>query len=364
MHHSDPATGVDETVLIAESEPMRRVLDLARRAAGSDATILIHGETGTGKELIARAIHHQSPRAKGPFVPVNCGAYTDSLLASELFGHVRGAFTGAVSDRAGVFEAAARGTVFLDEIAAMSQAMQVKMLRVLQERRVTRVGSSNELPVDVRVIAATNADLAELTRSAAFREDLYYRIKVVTCRLPPLRERPDDLKPLIVHYLDHFSKRFGKTGVRLADDTERMLLSYDWPGNVRQLRSEFEQIVAMAYDDSVIQPADLSEEIRAPERDQGGRVKRHSLSTAAGPPPPASAEALSANAPAAPLAAETLNADEATYQQLLDQWTQKVVARRLEKCGGNISKTAQSLAISRSTLYALLKKYGMHGQDE
>ena len=343
MHASDPSASSDEATLIAESEPMRRVLALAVRAAGSDATVLIQGETGTGKELIARTIHRHSPRSSGPFVPVNCGAYTDSLLASELFGHVRGAFTGAVSERPGVFEVAGGGTVFLDEIAAMSPEMQVKMLRVLQERRVTRVGSSKEIPVDVRVIAATNADLAEMTGRSDFREDLYYRIKVVTCRIPSLRERPADVRPLIRHYLEYFSRQFGRGGIRLDPRTEQVLLQHHWPGNVRQLRSEIEKIVAMADPDAIIQPTDLSEEV---------------FSIASSP----RADAVPAGPD--PVQIDYVDRPGATYQELLDEWTRSIVAQRLDSCGGNITRTAQSLAISRSTLYALLRKYGMHGQED
>ncbi len=324
---------------------MLQVLDLVARAAGSEATVLIQGETGTGKELIARTIHRQSPRASGPFVAVNCGAYTDSLLASELFGHKRGAFTGAVTDHAGVFEAATGGTVFLDEIGAMSPAMQVKVLRVLQERVVSRVGSSDERPVDARVVAATNAELTDLVRAGQFREDLYYRIKIVTCRIPPLRVRRDDIKPLIVHYLKQFCDASAKTGIVLAPATEAELLSYDWPGNVRQLRGEIEQIVAIVEPGTVVQPYQLSEELRHRTAPATGSV---------GPTSPA---------PGSIVQPPLENAAELTYQQLLDGWTQQVLVQRLESCGGNITRTAQSLAISRSTLYALLKKYGMHGQD-
>lgn len=325
---------------------MRRVLEKATRVANSDATVLIQGETGTGKELIARIIHVRSKRRRHPFVAVNCGAYTDSLLASELFGHVRGAFTGAVVDRAGDFEAASEGTVLLDEIGAMSPAMQVKVLRVLQERRVVRVGSTKEIPVHARVVAATNADLANLVRTGKFREDLYYRVKVVTCRIPPLRERRDDVRPLIDHYLDHFSRANDKREIRLSPETWDILLHHDWPGNVRQLRSELEQIVAMADCGDVVTPDALSDDLRsepAGERDQtADRAETDSTRASSGASP----------------------SSDATYQELLDHWTRNVVADRLERCGGNITRTAQSLAISRSTLYALLKKYGFHGQDD
>lgn len=328
MHTSDESSQPVQPALIACSQAMKEVLRLASRAAASDAIVLIQGETGTGKEVVARYIHRHSARANGPFVPVNCGAYTDSLLASELFGHVRGAFTGAVADRAGVFESASQGTVFLDEIGTMSPAMQVKMTRVLQEKRVLRVGASREMPVDARVVAATNADLAELVKTKQFREDLYYRVKVVSCRIPPLRERREDIKPLIDHFLDYFSRTYGKHDIRLFDSTERTLLEHPWPGNVRQLRSEIEQVVTMADSGTVVMPAQLSPEVHG-----------------------------------APAVAATPVAD-ATYQELLDVWTQELVTQRLARSNGNITKTAQSLAISRSTLYALLKKYGIHGQDE
>lgn len=344
---SDPSSASRRPVIVAASDAMQRVLDLARRAAASDATVLIQGETGTGKELIARTIHLQSGRATGPFVAVNCGAYTDSLLASELFGHVRGAFTGAVIDRAGVFEAASGGTVFLDEIGEMSPTMQIKMLRVMQERKVTRVGSSKETAVDVRVIAATNTDLAEKTRRQDFREDLYYRVKVISCVIPPLRERTDDIAPLIDHFLTYFCALMGHRDVTLAPAARKLLQQYSWPGNVRQVRGEMEQLVSMAADGSVLGPNDLSVELRE-------------TPTAPTDLPPASPVATGSTGPAL----GALQRSNATYQQLLDEWTRGVIEERLGRFAGNITRTAQSLAISRSTLYALLKKYGMHGLDE
>lgn len=317
---------------------MRDVLALATRAAESDVTVLIQGETGTGKELVAQHIHRSSQRSAGPFVAVNCGAYTDSLLASELFGHVRGAFTGAVADRAGVFEAADGGTVFLDEIADMSAEMQVKVLRVLQEGRVMRVGSSNENEIDVRVIAATNTDLASRVSAGEFREDLYYRIKVVSCDIPPLRDRPEDIPAIIDHYLTLFCRDGGKPDVTLSADARRRLIDHRWLGNVRQLRGEVEQIVAMASAGQAVGVDRLSPEVA------GKSLSGASVSSSPTAPP-------------------TVD-DDATYQELLDLWTSEVLEKRLAKFDGNISKTAQSLAISRTTLYALLKKYGMHGTDD
>ncbi|NOS99572.1 MAG: sigma-54-dependent Fis family transcriptional regulator [Phycisphaerales bacterium] len=342
---SDPSPTSRRPVIVAASAAMQRILDIARRAAASDATVLIQGETGTGKELVARTIHDQSERSGGPFVAVNCGAYTDSLLASELFGHVRGAFTGAVTDRAGVFETASRGTVFLDEIGEMSPTMQVKMLRVMQERLVIRVGSSKETHIDVRVIAATNTDLVEKIRRQEFREDLYYRVKVVSCVIPPLRDRPDDIDPLIDHFLAHFCALIGHRDVTLAPAARKILQRHAWPGNVRQIRGEIEQLVSMAADGTVLAPNDLSLELRG--------------ETAMSPMP-------AAPQGSAPPAAASIGTDrsDATYQALLDEWTRAVIEERLTRFAGNITRTAQSLAISRSTLYALLKKYGMHGLDE
>jgi transcriptional regulator with PAS, ATPase and Fis domain len=343
MHASPPSDAASPPLLIASSESMRNLLNLVTRAANSEATVLIQGETGTGKEIIARTIHHHSPRSSGPFVAVNCGASTDSLLASELFGHVRGAFTGAVSERAGVFESASNGTVFLDEISAMSPTMQIKVLRVLQERIVTRVGASQETPVNVRVVAATNTDLTQLVQSGAFREDLYYRIKVVLCKIPPLRERTDDIKPLVDHYLAQFAAQNAKRNISLHPDTLRSLVRFHWPGNVRQLVGEVEQLVAMADDDATIGPDRLSDEFRNP------------VTTAPTPNTPAPVQTDRFAASYSP---------DATYQEMIDTWTKDVVARRLTECGGNISKTAQSLSVSRSTLYALLNKYGMRGSDD
>ncbi len=348
MADSDTSQHATLPVIVAESAPMQRVLELARRAAASDATVLIQGDTGTGKELVARTIHAHSKRRERAFVPVNCGAYTDSLLASELFGHIRGAFTGAFADRKGVFEAASGGTVFLDEIGAMSAAMQVKVLRVLQEQSVLRVGASRELDVDVRVVAATNTDLAALAREGTFREDLYYRVKVVSCWIPPLRERRDDILPLAKHYLSLFAKESKREIIALSAEAEVAILSHDWPGNVRQLRAEMEQIVAMAGESRMAGVHQLSEEVRGTG---DATTSSHPIAT----DPRHSSEENDAEDETEGV---TISGD-ATYQELLDVFTRKVVTDRLERYKGNISKTAKSLAISRSTLYALLKKYGL-----
>jgi DNA-binding NtrC family response regulator len=237
------------TGIIGTSAGIRVLLDRARAVAPTLATVLILGESGTGKELIARAIHGLSLRS-GPFVPVNCGALTETLLESELFGHVRGAFTDARADKRGLLEEAHQGTLFLDEIGEMSPGMQVKILRALQERKVRRIGSAEERPVDVRVVAATHRDLGALVRTGAFREDLYYRINVIPLEVPPLRERLEDLPLLAAAFLSRFSRQLGRKEPRLSPGALAALSSYSWPGNVRELENAVERAV-------VLDPGDL-----------------------------------------------------------------------------------------------------------
>jgi transcriptional regulator with PAS, ATPase and Fis domain len=226
--------------IVAKSPKMQHVLALARRVAKVDATVLITGESGVGKERIARLVHDESTRAAGPFIAVNCGAITETLLESELFGHKRGAFTGATSDRHGLFETANHGTLLLDEIGEVSPGMQVKLLRVLQEREVRRVGESRSRPVDVRVLAATNRDLAHGVADGAFRQDLYYRLKVVELHVPPLRERRDDILPLARVLLADAAVRMGRKISGLVPRAVDQLLRYEWPGNVRELENAVE----------------------------------------------------------------------------------------------------------------------------
>jgi two-component system response regulator PilR (NtrC family) len=219
--------------------------------ASSASTVVIHGESGTGKELVARAIHACSPRAAEPFVSVNCGAFPETLLESELFGYVKGAFTGATQNKAGLFEVASGGTVFLDEISEMSLAMQVKLLRVLQERLIRPVGGTTEIAIDVRVIAATNNDLDRMVADGAFREDLYYRISVIPIEVPPLRERREDIPLLANHFLKKYVATSGKSIVRIAAQSLRELQGYEWPGNVRQLENTIERAVALEAGDEL-----------------------------------------------------------------------------------------------------------------
>ncbi len=246
--------------LITCSAAMRPLLQLLPAVAATPSTVLIHGETGTGKELVARAIHGASPRATGPFVAINCGAFPDSLLESELFGHARGAFTGATQDRAGCFARADGGTLFLDEIGEVSPALQVRLLRVLQDRCIVPLGSDRPRQVDVRILAATNRDLTDLTAAGDFREDLYYRINVVRVDLPPLRERREDIALLADHFVERFNHQQGRRVAGIAPRTLQLLLAHTWPGNVRELENSIEHAFVLCGD-GPIQPQHLPREL-------------------------------------------------------------------------------------------------------
>jgi len=241
---------------VGDSKVMQRVFTAISKAASTSATVLITGESGTGKELTARAIHYGSTRSSAPFVPVNCGSIPESLLESELFGHVKGAFTGAAESRAGFFHAADGGTIFLDEVSNMSLAMQVKLLRVLQDKEICMVGSSRARKVDVRILAATNKELHELVKKDSFREDLFYRLNVITILMPPLRERDDDILLLTRHFVVKFAAEAGKPAPRFSDQALKSLLSYDWPGNVRELENVVQRLVVMT-DGDIIEVPDL-----------------------------------------------------------------------------------------------------------
>jgi DNA-binding NtrC family response regulator len=308
--------------VVAKSAKMQQVVDLARRVAKVDATVLITGESGVGKERIARLVHDESTRAVGPFIAVNCGAITETLLESELFGYTRGAFTGAASDRPGLFEAANRGTLLLDEIGEVSPGMQVKLLRVLQEREIRRVGESKSRPVDVRILAATNRDLAHGVAESTFRQDLYYRLKVVELNVPPLRDRRDDILPLARLLLAEAAIRVARKISGLAPSAADQLLRYDWPGNVRELENAMERAVALARG-SRVDLEDLPEEIRQ-----------------AFPKPVVNGGAV---------------------QSLADVEKEYILAV-LELNGGNQTRTAKQLGIGSATLYRKLKKYGIIGQ--
>ena len=303
--------------MIARSGPMRKLLDLAQRIAKVDSTLLITGESGTGKERVARLVHESSARADGPFIAVNCGAITETLLESELFGHARGAFTGAVAERTGLFEAANGGTLLLDEVGEVSPAMQVKLLRVLQEREIRRVGDSLNRPIDVRVIAATNRDLAQEMAEGRFRKDLYYRLNVVELHLPALRERREDILPLARALLTEVAGRLGRPITGLSPRAADQLLRYHWPGNVRELENAMERAVALAQvNQSEVE--DLPEEVRQ-----------------------------AVPAPALTMPVKALEGIEKDY-----------ILAVLELNAGNQSRTAEQLGIGSATLYRKLKSYG------
>lgn len=231
--------------MVFQGEKMRNIIQMLNRVSKMDTTILVTGESGTGKELVMRSIHEMSGRSKGPFVSVNCGALPESLFESELFGYEKGAFTGAEKQRIGLFESAKSGTLFLDEIGEMPLKMQIKLLRVLQERSIRRVGGNEEIPVDFRLVAATNRDLFQEIEKGSFREDLFYRINVVPVQLPPLRERREDILPLVKHFLQKFAGRLGEREKEIAPDAMALLEHHDWPGNVRELENTVERIVAL-----------------------------------------------------------------------------------------------------------------------
>jgi two-component system response regulator PilR (NtrC family) len=245
--------------IIGNSAKMHAIFQMIETVAEVQSTVLIMGESGTGKELVARAIHDLSPRAERPFISINCGAFTETLLESELFGYLKGSFTGANTNRKGLFEAANKGTIFLDEVGEMSTAMQVKLLRVLQERRVRPVGAHDELPIDTRVIAATNRDLKQMSDDGTFREDLFYRISVIPISLPPLRERPDDIPELVNHFVNKFSMQTGRD-LSISPKAMQLLENYMWHGNVRELEHTIERAVALERGDE-IQPERLPEHI-------------------------------------------------------------------------------------------------------
>jgi transcriptional regulator with PAS, ATPase and Fis domain len=305
--------------LLGTSHRMREVYQMVARIASARATVLIQGETGTGKELIARALHAASPRASRPLVTVDSGALAESLLESELFGYVKGAFTGAVADRPGFFEVAHGGTCFLDEIGEISPAMQVKLLRVLQEREVRRVGGTETFKVDVRVIAATNKDLAAMVAAGKFREDLFYRLSVVTIHLPPLRERRDDIPLLAQNFMARYAAENGKTVAAITPGAMALLVGYNWPGNVRELEHVIERAV-MLTPNTVVRAEDLPPELR-----DGRRV----AADGAGPAP-------------------SLNLRDAVITQ---------VRRALHDARGNKKLAAVMLGINRRTLYRLAKRY-------
>ncbi len=252
--------------LVGVSPPMLEIYKLIGTIAATDSTVLISGESGTGKELVARAVHQASPRRDGPFVSVNCGAFAETLLESELFGYMKGAFTGATANKKGLFETADKGTLLLDEIGEMSPAMQVKLLRALQERKIRRVGGTEEIPVDVRLIAATNRNLEDEIQAGNFREDLFYRLAVIPMRIPPLRDRPSDIVSLVQHFIRLYNSKQGRRIEGITEEGLACLESYSWPGNVRELENVIERAIAL-------EPGDYIQKDRLPGNIRGDRAR-------------------------------------------------------------------------------------------
>ena len=307
--------------IVADSPGMRQIVEMIRRVAPTETTVLILGESGTGKELVARAIHGLSPRSRGPFVAVNCAAIPENLLESELFGHVKGAFTGAIRDRVGKFAAAEGGTIFLDEIGEMRPELQVKILRALEEPSMERVGDNRAIRVDVRVLAATNKDLTKAIATGEFREDLYYRLNVVPLAIPPLRERREDVRALTQHFLKSLGAPLRLT---IAPDAFRALETHDWPGNVRELENALERALIFHRGD-VISVSDLPETIRSPKTKESS--------------------ALPVSLPEAGLSLEVVE--------------RELIVRALQKHDWNQSRAARYLCITRHTLLYRMDKHGI-----
>ncbi len=307
--------------LIGSSQHMRELTDLIGRVAPSDSTILITGESGTGKEVVAQVIHQLSERARNEFVTVNCGALPDTLLESELFGHTRGSFTGAIKDKEGLFKVASGGTLFLDEIGDMSPALQVKLLRALQEREILPLGATRPIKIDVRVIAATNADLDRKQKSGEFRSDLYYRLSVIPIHVYPLRERKEDIMDLAQYFLDRTCKRHGLPLKRMSDDVQRLFMSYAWPGNVRELENTIERTVILSEAET-ISASVLPGKIQSSESSSFRPVQESPTGT-------------------------------------LEEVEKQYLLRVLEETGWQKKKASEILGIDPSTIYRKLQRYGI-----
>jgi two-component system response regulator HydG len=319
--------------LVGQSEPMQKLVSMVKKASASEATVLVQGESGTGKELVARMIHDLSPRRDGPFVVVHCAALAETLLESELFGHERGAFTGAVKRKLGRFELADRGTLFLDEIGEISPSIQTKLLRVLQEKELQRVGGEETLKVDVRVVSATNRDLKAEVARGAFREDLYYRLHIVPLTLPPLRERPDDIALLARHFVSRHAGRVNPRVRSITDPALRALQRYAWPGNVRELENAIEQSLVFAEGEA-LDESDLPAFMR-----------------------PEASRASAASALTAP-------SGDRPLPDILEELERELIRRAYERANGVKTETARLLGIKTSALYYKLEKYGFIQKGE
>ena len=317
--------------LVGRSAVMRDLFHLLEIVAATASTVLITGETGTGKELAAKAIHHNSPRRGQRFLAINCSAIPETLLEAELFGHVRGAFTGAVANRQGRFELAHKGTLFLDEVGTMSPALQAKLLRVLQEREVERVGDSHPIKIDVRVIAATHSDLQKMVQEGTFREDLYYRLNVIPIVMPPLRERRDDIPLLVQHFLQKLAGELGRGPATMSQEALRRLMAYDWPGNVRQLENAVERALAFSQGRPQIELQDLTLDVQA--------------------------------APAPAAVVETTFPEHGfDFDHYMSNVELTLIKQSLERTQGNKRRAAALLGLKRTTLVEKLKRLEPRGQ--
>ncbi len=313
--------------LVGRSPKMHAILELIKRVAGTGSTILISGKSGTGKELVARAIHYNSGRGDRPFVSINCGALPDNLLESELFGHMKGSFTGAATNKEGLFRAADGGTIFLDEIGETTPAMQIKLLRVLQERKIRPVGGTEEIAVDVRVIAATNQELEVMVREKNFREDLFYRINVIAIRMPALKEKPEDIPALAEHFLTKYRRHVGKPITGISKAALECLEGYDWPGNVRQLENVIERAVALEVADE-IQPASLPPEVRP------GRLDRDAVDV-------------------------VIPDDGVDLEVYLEELRRRHMLEAMDRSGGVQTRAAELLGMTFRSFRYFAKKYGL-----
>lgn len=320
---------------IYSSPAMTRLVEEVHKIRSSDVNVLISGESGTGKELLARAIHDLSPRARKPFVSVNCGAFTETLLEAELFGYTKGSFTGATANRKGLFEAAEQGTLLLDEIGHMSPAMQVKLLRVLHERKVRAVGAHEESEVNARVIATTNRDLGAMVKEGTFRQDLYYRLNVIRLRVPPLRERKSEIPTIVNYYLNQYSAELGRD-IQITPEAVDLLMAAEWPGNVRQLSNEVQRLIARAKDGTFITPELLSPELLRVNAPLSTLVR------SIGPDP---------SSPSSKVRLENLTLAEAVAEV-----ERRMINEALRKHNGNVSRAARELGLTRRGLYLKLDR--------
>lgn len=331
--------------MVGQSPAMREVYRLTRQVAATSATVLLTGETGTGKELIARAVHELSPRATGPFIRVNCGALSENLLESELFGHVKGAFTSAVENRTGRFEAAHTGTIFLDEINSVSYKLQVKLLRVLQEHEFERVGDTRTIKVDCRIVAATNRDLLDEIDAGRFREDLYYRLNVIPINLPPLRERQEDIADLVQFFVGNYARDEGRPIPNIAPETMEELKQYPWPGNVRELQNYVERAIVLATDDH-LGPELFPPHVRGLAPVRVARAKVRDLETLC-------TELVS-------MGLTDANTSEGElYERVVKMVEKELISQVLRVSHGTQTKAASKLGINRNTLHKKIEDYGL-----